>query len=632
MEKLESTLTGVRDVLVACNVSEGELILLERAKSPRLYLISMKTFAQVAETRLQLTFAPKSMETHRDWLCMWGEGHDTDHVATVALSYPDTVEVLSPTSTPVQEAKWHPLADDWLAVLFADFYLRLYDMSWKPTPKLAINIAQTLSYDCWPVSFTFTGDTSDPTFYRFACYFLQKDGSIYALNPLIPDNFTVSDSFNLLGNSVSLYKYSGIESNISDWLSSLTCASHKDSMNHYTLHYPADIRANYPVHAIGPLYTSTNTTYARVYCLHPSQPLVLAAVCDNGNIDLLCSFADCVPNFTSLRSDPKLVKFDTIEWKNRHMEAGEIVEMTGNSYLYRTNERIYEIDGRWIGELRRKYETHTLNVLGSGVAPPVLLTEQREVYAVVYLHPRLRESHLLVSTNEGVKLMPASGMTSTSSAPLIDTRSISPAPVPSSSFTPKAPTLLTISHSPGTASVTESTHLPDILAQMTKLVDQMMETRVIPITKRVKFLITLMEELTQRRKSDEDDLGAIEKCVKIQFRELIEGLKEKLGKAGENCENLKRNIEVITQKMNRAYMPLSREEVEIQTKVRRLHTLTEQLKVASRALKTQYFSPSNESDLKRCSLRFPASHQLQEVLALLSRLSTRLEEVDTRYN
>lgn len=627
MERLTASLSSLSNVLLALNESEGELILLERLVTPKLYLLSTKTFTQVASLTLPLTFPPAALCTHRDWLCIWGDSHGHDHIAVLPLSAPTTLELLSPPLLPVREAKWHPLAEDWLAVLHADFYLRLYDMAWKPVPKVVVNVALTLGYDCWPVSFVFSGDTQDDTFYRFGCYFLLKDGSIYALNPLVPDNFRVEESFNRLNEAARACKLSRIEPRLSDWLISLSSTARKDSVGQYSLSLSPEIRSSFTSFPTGPLRPGSNSTYSRLYCLHPSQPFVLAAVQDTGSIDLLCSFADCVPNFTAACEASRLVEVDRVEFGGEQ-EAGELVGMTEMAYLYRVAGRVYELDGHWISELRRRYETKSLLGTPSFSSPPVLITELEGLCSALYLQTRLREQHILLSTPHEIQLIPTSGALSAPAAAFVDTRSIVPSAVPADAFKPKAPGLLTVAAGAQSASVTEARELPELLAQMTKLVDQMMETRVIPITKRVKFLITLMSELATRRKDDEASITAIEACVTQQFPGMTEGLDSKLQIASKNCQSLRNNIEIITQKLNRLYLPLSSEEVSIQMRVKRLHTLTEQLKVEAQTRRAERCATSAALEVKRCVLRFPAGGQVRDLLALLARLSSKLEEVE----
>ena len=627
MERLTASLCSLSNVLLALNESEGELILLERLETPTLHLLSTKTFTQVASVSLPLTFPPVAMCTHCDWLCIWGDGHGNDHIAVLSLSSPSTLELLSPPLIPVQEAKWHPLADDWLAVLYADFYIRLYDMIRSSTPKIAIDVAHTVGYDCWPVSFVFAGDTKDDTFYRFGCYFLMKDGSVYTLNPLVPEGFKVEESFNRLSGAVKACKLAGVEPRLNDWLLALSSTAKRDSMGQFSISLPAEIRSTFTVFPTGPLRVSSTDTYSRLYCLHPSQPFVLAAVQDTGSISLLCSFADSIPNFTSARGATPLVELDRVEFREGQ-EAGELMAMTEMAYMYRIAGKVYELDAHWISDLRRRYETRSLQGIPAFASPPVLISEQEALCAALFLQTRLRDQHILLSTATEIKLIALSDTLPAPSSTLVDTKSIVSSTVPADTFKPKAPGLLTVSAGAQPVSVSEAKELPDFLVQMTKLVDQMMETRVIPITKRVKFLITLIGELASKRKDDEASLTAIEGCVTKQFREMIGGLEDKLQIAAKNCASLRNNIEIITQKINRLYMPLSEEETGIQTRVKKLHTLTEQLKVEAQTRRAESCAAGVAMELKRCVLRFPASGETREVLALLSRLSSKLEEAE----
>lgn len=626
MERLVASLSSLSNVLLALNDSEGELILLERIVTPKLHLLSTKTFTQVASVTLPLTFPPAALCTHRDWLCIWGNSHGHDHIAVLALSSPSALELLSPPLIPVQEAKWHPLADDWLAVLYADFYLRVYDMAWKPVPKIVVNVALTLGYDCWPVSFVFSGDTQDATFYRFGCYFLLKDGSIYALNPLLPERFRVEESFHGLNEAAKACKLTRSEPRLSDWLLSLSSTARKDSVGQYNLSLSSELRSSFTAFPTG-LRPSCHSSYSRLYCLHPSQPFVLAAVQDTGRIDLLCSFADCIPNFTAAYEVATLVEVDTVEF-GEVREAGELVGMMEMAYLYRVAEKVYELDGHWISELRRRYETKSLLGTPAFSAPPVLITALEGLCSALYLQTRLREQHILLSTPHEIQLIPTSGALSAPAGVLVDTRTIVPSAVSADAFKPKAQGLLTVAAGAQSASVTEARELPELLAQMTKLVDQMMETRVIPITKRTKFLVTLLSELATRRKDDEASIAAIEACVTQQFRDMTDGLDSKLQIASKNCQSLRNNIEVITQKLNRLYLPLSSQELDIQMRVKRLHTLTEQLKVEAQTRRAERCATAAALEVKRCVLRFPAGGQVRDLLAVLARLSSKLEDVE----
>jgi septation ring formation regulator EzrA len=76
------------------------------------------------------------------------------------------------------------------------------------------------------------------------------------------------------------------------------------------------------------------------------------------------------------------------------------------------------------------------------------------------------------------------------------------------------------------------------------------------------------------------------------------------------------------------YTPLSEEEIDIQNRIKRLYTLTEQLKVEAQARKGDRMHVTDVPETKKVALRFPVGTKIHEIMARLNHVGVKIEEAE----